>query len=207
MLTESGGKYADRICIRPKTRFNQYSPEVRTNQRRIIMAKNYERFNVCEPYLLSRIKALRMPPAVIGIRLTDDKQVYSAVVDIPMGRGVLGTLVCLANGVVNIYFNNGAQITGLSASNPALMQACRSFLVSAGQALPACERTSVFGIPDSSSEHYVHLMTRKGVYKTVINPLTAADEEDKMRAFLLHLYQKVMNEVQNAQAKEMSKRK
>ena len=54
---------------------------------------NFERYNVCEPYLLARIKALRMPPAVIGIKLTDDKQVYSAVVDIPMGRGLLGTLV------------------------------------------------------------------------------------------------------------------
>ena len=75
---------------------------------------NFERFNVCEPYLLARIKALRMPPAVIGLKLTDDKQVYSAVVDIPMGRGLLGTLVCLANGAVNLYFNNGNEYTGAS---------------------------------------------------------------------------------------------
>lgn len=166
-----------------------------------------ERYNVCEPYLLSRIKALRMPPAVIGIKLTDDKQVYSAVVDIPMGRGLLGTLVCLANGAVNIYFNNGAQITGLSASHPALAQACRSFLASAGQSLPVCQRTSVFDIPSDPATHYVHLMTRKGVYKTVVNTATAATEPDKMRAFLLHLYQKVMNEVQTAQTKEAAKRK
>jgi hypothetical protein len=50
-------------------------------------------------------------------------------------------------------------------------------------------------------------MTRKGVYKTVVNPATAASEEDKMRAFLLHLYQKVMNEVQTAQTKEAASRK
>ena len=50
-------------------------------------------------------------------------------------------------------------------------------------------------------------MTRKGVYKTVINPFTAANEADKMRAFLLHLYQKGMSEVQTAQAKEAANRK
>ena len=50
-------------------------------------------------------------------------------------------------------------------------------------------------------------MTRKGVYKTVIDPLTAANETDKMRAFLLHLYQKVMNEVRNAQAREQAANK
>ena len=168
---------------------------------------NFERYNVCEPYLLARIKALRMPPAVIGLKLTDDKQIYSAVVDIPMGRGLLGTLVCLANGAVNIYFNNGAQITGLAANHPALAQACRSFLASAGQSLPVCERTSVFDIPMNPYEHYVHLMTRKGVFKTVVNPMTAGAEENKMRAFLLHLYQKVMNEVQTAQTKEAATRK
>lgn len=166
-----------------------------------------ERYNVCEPYLLSRIKALRMPPAVIGVKLKDDKQIYSAVVDIPMGRGLLGTLVCLSNGAVNLFFNNGAVITGLSANHPALAQACRSFLASAGQSLPVCQRTSVFDLPLNSSSHYVHLMTRKGVYKTVINPATAASEPDKMRAFLLHLYQKVMNEIQTAQAKEAAKNK
>ncbi|MCQ2464642.1 MAG: hypothetical protein MJ095_03560 [Oscillospiraceae bacterium] len=166
-----------------------------------------ERYNVCEPYLISRIKALRMPPAVIGVKLTDDKQIYSAVVDIPMGRGVLGTLVCLANGTVNIFFNNGSQITGISAHNPALAQACRSFLASAGQSLPVCQRTSVFDLPMGSSEHFVHLMTRKGVYKTVINPATAVNEENKMRAFLLHLYQKVMNEVQTAQIREAARNK
>ncbi|MBE6852755.1 MAG: hypothetical protein E7505_04690 [Ruminococcus sp.] len=164
--------------------------------------KPFSRYSVCEPYLLTRIKSLRMPPAVIGIKLTDDKQVYSAVVDIPMGPDLLGTLVCLANGAVNIYFNNGATITGLSSRHPALAQSCRSFLASANQSLPVCERTSVFDLPVNSSSHYVHLMTRKGVYKTVINPLTAAAEADKMRAFLLHLYQKVMNEVKNAQARD-----
>lgn len=170
------------------------------------MANNFfGRYSVCEPYLLARIKALRMPPAVLGIRLTDDKQIYSAVVDIPMGSGLLGTLVCLANGAVNIYFNNGASITGLSANHPSLAQACRSFLASANQSLPVCTRTSVFDIPSDPSLHYVHLMTRKGVYKTVVNPYTAAGESDKMRVFLLHLYQKVMNEVQNAQARDIAK--
>lgn len=166
--------------------------------------KPVKHYNVCEPYLVTRIKALRMPPAVIGIKLANDKQIYSAVVDIPMGGDVLGTLVCLANGAVNIYFNNGTAITGLSARHPALAQACRSFLASANQSLDVCERTSVFNLPSNASEHYVHLMTRKGVFRTVIDPSTAANESDKMRVFLLHLYQKVMNEIRNAQMRDQA---
>lgn len=168
--------------------------------------KSFDRYDVCEPYLLTRIKALRMPPAVIGVKLANDKQIYSAVVDIPMGPNLLGTLVCLANGAVNIYFNNGATITGLSARHPALAQAARTFLTSASQSLPACERTSVFDIPMNASSHYVHLMTRKGVYKTVIDPMNISGDTAVMKAFLLHLYQKVMNEIKTAQTKEQAAR-
>lgn len=170
------------------------------------MARSFERYDVCEQYLMTRIKALRMPPAVIGMKMTDDKQVYSAVIDIPMGPNLLGTLVCLANGAVNLYFNNGASITGLAVRHPALAQCTRTFVASAGQSLPVCERTSVFDIPTNSSVHYVHLMTRKGVYKTKIDPLTVANEDNKMRLFLLHLYQMVMNEIKNAQAKDQQNR-
>lgn len=162
-----------------------------------------ERYDVCEKYLMARIKSLRMPPAVIGAKLKDDKQVYSAVIDMPMGPNILGTLVCLANGVVNIYFNNGASITGIAVKHPSLSQACRTFIASAGQALPVCERTSVFDIPMDSSTHFVHLMTRKGVYKTKIVQSELNDsEEGKMKMFLLSLYQNVMNEVRNAQIKD-----
>ncbi|MBE6842157.1 MAG: hypothetical protein E7510_04930 [Ruminococcus sp.] len=172
------------------------------------MAKTpYQRYNVCEPYLMARIKALRMPPAVIGVKLKDDKQVYSAVIDIPMGPNLLGTVVCLANGSVNIYFNNGATITNLSARHPSLAQTVRTFIASAGQSLPACERTSVFDIPLNASAHYAHIMTRKGVYKTVIDPFALdSSENGKMKAFLLHLYQNVMNEIKNAQAKDQAAR-
>lgn len=166
----------------------------------------FERYDVCEQYLMTRIKALRMPPAVIGLKMTDDKQVYSAVIDIPMGPNLLGTLVCLANGAVNLYFNNGASITGLAARHPALAQTTRTFVASAGQSLTVCERTSVFDIPANSSVHYVHLMTRKGVYKTKIDPLSAANENNKMKLFLLHLYQMVMNEIKNAQTKDQQDR-
>ncbi len=169
--------------------------------------KAFQRYNVCEPYLMARIKALRMPPAVIGVKLTDDKQVYSAVIDIPMGPELLGTMVCLANGSVNIYFNNGATITNLASRHPSLAQTVRTFIASAGQSLPVCERTSVFDLPLNTSTHYAHLMTRKGVYKTVINPFDLGNtEENKMKAFLLHLYQNVMNEMNNAQAKDQATR-
>lgn len=167
----------------------------------------FERYDVCEPYLMTRIKALRMPPAVINMKMTDDKQVYSAVIDIPMGANVLGTLVCLGNGAVNFYFNNGAAITGLATRHPSLAQAARSFTASASQAISVCERTSVFDLPVNGSAHYVHLMTRKGVYKTVIDPsnLSSGTEDNNKKLFLLRLYQIVMNEIRDAQARESAK--
>ena len=170
-------------------------------------SRPFERYDVCEPYLMTRIKALRMPPAVINMKMTDDKQVYSAVIDIPMGNNLLGTLVCLGNGAVNLYFNNGASITGLASRHPSLAQAARTFTSSAGQAISVCERTSVFDLPVNATAHYVHLMTRKGVYKTVIDPskLKPLDEDDKKKIFLMHLYQIVMNEIRDAQAKESAK--
>ncbi len=166
----------------------------------------FERYDVCEPYLITRIKALRMPPAAIGVKLTSDQQVYCTVIDMPMGPNLLGTLVCLPNGTANIYFNNGATITNLSVNHPTLVQAARTLIASAGQALPVCQRTSVFDLPLNSSSHFVHLMTRKGVYKTVIDPMTVGQEGDKMKIFLLHLYQKVMNEIRDAQTKDQQKK-
>lgn len=158
-----------------------------------------DRYDVCETYLASRIKALRMPPAVIGVKLANEKQVYSAVVDIPMGPATLGTLVCLTNGSMSMYFNNGGVINNLSVSHPALAQSVRVFIASAGQSLPVCERTSVFDLPVNGPTHYVHLMTKKGVYKTTINPMNLDSHNDQRKIFLLRLYQKVLDEIRNAQ--------
>ncbi|MDO5561091.1 MAG: hypothetical protein Q4F95_16055 [Oscillospiraceae bacterium] len=161
-----------------------------------------DRYDVCESYLASRIRALRMPPAVIGVKLSNDKQVYSAVVDIPMGPNSLGTLVCLSNGSAVIYLNNGGVISNLSQRHPGLAQSVRVFIASAGQSLAACEKTSVFDLPLNGPAHYVHLMTRKGVYKTTINPVNLDPKTDQMKIFLLRLYQQVMNEIRNAQLVE-----
>ena len=47
------------------------------------------------------------------------------------------------------------------------------------------KRTSVFDIPLNASAHYAHIMTRKGVYKTVIDPFALdSSENGKMKAFL-----------------------
>ena len=113
----------------------------------------------------------------------------------------------LLNVGIDVINYNGATITNLSARHPSLAQTVRTFIASAGQSLPACERTSVFDIPLNASAHYAHIMTRKGVYKTVIDPFALdSSENGKMKAFLLHLYQNVMNEIKNAQAKDQAAR-
>jgi hypothetical protein len=161
-----------------------------------------ERYLVTEQYLMARRKALTMPPAVIGAKLTADDQVYSVVVDMTMGPNMLCTMVCLLNGTANLYFNNGESVVGLAAKHSLVAQAARSLNVSVGQSLKLCQRTSVFDLPPVSSIHYVHLMTRKGVYKTTIDPLTINSSSDKMQQFIFFLYQKVMSEMRNAQIKD-----
>lgn len=170
----------------------------------------YDRYSVTEKYLYSRARALTLRPNALGVKLSADNQVYGAVVDIPMGPSRLATLVCLANGTANLYFNNGETISGLASKYRSVANAARSFTTSVGQVLPACERVIEFDLP-ASNNYYVYLLTRKGIYKTSfdpskLNPITT-DEKEKLNRFAYFIIQKTMGELSNAQVKEKASNK
>ena len=164
-----------------------------------------DRYGACEQYLMPRLKALTLTPAALNIKLTADDQAYGVIVDIPMGPSLLGTLICLPNGSVSLYFNNGESVTGYSAKYPAVAQSCRTLLLSIGQVLPACRRSSEFDLP-IPNQHNLHILTRKGVYKTVIVPSDLEKDGNKLCKYAFFLYQNVMTQMNNAQLKERAAR-
>lgn len=160
-----------------------------------------DRYGACEAYLSSRIRGLTIPPVAVGVKLNADNQVYGAVIDMPMGRDLLTTLVVLMNGTANLYFNTGGGILGLGQRHQTVSSTVRSFLVSAGQALPACKHTREFDLPTHNT-NYIYLLTRRGVYKMELNPTTMVTEPDKSKRFIFTMYQRILTELRTAQMKD-----
>lgn len=160
-----------------------------------------DRYGVCESYLLNRIRGLSVTPMAVGVKCNADNQVYGAVIDMPMGQDLLTTLVVSMNGTANLFFNTGGGVLGLGQKYPQVSSAVLSFLVSAGQALPSCTRTREFDLP-TKKDNYIYLLTRKGVYKMVLDPTQMLTEKDKSKRFIFNLYQRVLTELQNAQIRD-----
>lgn len=167
----------------------------------------YDRYAVTEKYLYARARALTLRPNSLGVKLSADNQVYGAVIDMPMGASTLGTLVCLANGTANLYFNNGNGMLGEASKYRSVANASRSLIASMSQVLPVCERVIEFDLPASNC-YYIYLLTRKGIYKTSFDPAKFStmvfDEKTKLNRFAFFLAQKVMGELKNAQIKDNS---
>jgi hypothetical protein len=160
-----------------------------------------DRYAVCESYLMNRIRGLSVTPMAVGVKCNADNQVYGAVIDMPMGQDLLTTLVVSMNGTANLFFNTGGGVLGLGQKYSQVSSAVLSFLVSAGQALPSCTKTREYDLP-TKRDHYIYLLTRRGVYKMVLDPKEMAKETDKSKRFIFTLYQRVLNELQNAQRKD-----
>jgi hypothetical protein len=157
-----------------------------------------DRYGACESYLSNRIRGLTVPPVAVGVKLNADDQVYGAVIDMPMGRDLLTTLVVLMNGTANLYFNTGGGVLGLGQRHQTVSSAVRSFLVSAGQALPSCTHTREYDLPTRKT-NYIYLLTRRGVYKMELDPSQMLTETDKSKRFIFTMYQKVLTELRKAQ--------
>lgn len=171
----------------------------------------YDRYAVTEKYLYSRARAITLRPNALGVKLSADNQVYGAVIDMPMGPDILGTLVCLANGSANLYLSNGGGMLQAASKYRSVANASRSLIASMSQVLPACERVIEFDLP-SANRCFVYLLTRKGIYKTSFEPakLSSADmtdEKTKLNRFAYFLAQKVMGELRTAQIKDSSANK
>ncbi len=147
---------------------------------------------------MTRGQALNFPSNYFGNLKKND--VFGVVVDIPMSSEVLTTMVCFINGAANLYFNNGGEYTGASQKYRNLVQAAHNLVANAGPLLKKCEKTTKFDLPHSRV-HNIFLLTKGGVYETVLPAGFIPEEETEKRTFYV-LYQRVLNELRSCQLKD-----
>ncbi len=158
-----------------------------------------DRYTASQKYIVARGKALTFPSAPFKKELKP-KQVYGAVIDMPMSPTVLATMVCFINGSANLYFNLGGEFVNAAARYRGVAQASFDFIKNASDYLGCCEKTTKFDMP-TAGKNYVYFLTYSGVYKTVITPSAIpADDNDRKK---IHFFtQRVMSELRTAQLKD-----
>ena len=159
---------------------------------------NTGRYSVTPKYLMTRGQALSFPASFFDGLKKDD--VYGVVIDIPLSDDILTTMVCFINGAANLYFNNGGEYSGASTRYVNLVHTPRALVSNAGQLLPKSEKTTKFDIPTDRS-NYVFLLTKGGVYKSVIRQGYIPENEPEKRTVYV-LYQRVMSEIRSCQLKD-----
>ena len=157
-------------------------------------------YPVTPKYLQTRNSALHIPPGQFSGMKFKPEDVYGVVIDIPMGPTILATMVCFINGAANLYFNNGGEYTGASTKYKSVVQAARNLVLNATPLKAQAKRTSQFPLPVSGS-HFVYLMTKRGIYKTEIDPRALTDD-DKEKRVVYYLYQQVMGALRIAQMRD-----
>ncbi|MDE6775143.1 MAG: hypothetical protein K2J37_02380 [Ruminococcus sp.] len=163
-----------------------------------------DRYPVTQKYLMTRNQALNFPAGFFNGNFKK-KDVFGIVVDIPMPNAVLSSMVCFINGAANLYFNNGNEYTGASQRYRNLVQAAHNLVMASNQLIPKCEKTTKFDLPRGRALN-VFLLTKSGVYKTVIAPGVIPETEVALRTFYI-LYQRVMNELRSCQLKDAAARR
>ena len=157
-------------------------------------------YPVTPKYLQTRNSALHIPPGQFSGMRFKPEEVYGVVIDIPMGPTVLATMVCFINGAANLYFNSGAEYTGASTKYKAVVQAARNLVVNATPLKAKGKRTSQFPLP-VGGKHFVYMMTKRGTFKTEIDPRNIPDDEREKRV-VYYLYQQVMGALREAQLRD-----
>lgn len=158
-----------------------------------------DRYTASQKYIVSRGRALTFPSAPFKVKL-EPKQVYGAVIDMPMSPTVLATMVCFINGSANLYFNLGGEFVNAAARYRGVAQASFDFIKNASNYLDCCEKTTKFDMP-TAGKNFVYFLTNSGVYKTVITPGAIPADDDSRKK--IHFFtQRVMSELRVAQLKD-----
>lgn len=175
--------------------------KIKSRKEKKKMAKRsiLDRYTASQKYIVSRGKALTFPAEPFKMEIKPD-QVYGIVVDIPMSPTVLATMVCFINGAANIYFNLGGEFINAAQRYRGVAQAAYDFVKNASGYLDVCEKTTKFDMP-TSGKNFVHFLTKRGVYKTVITP-SAIPADDDSRKKINYFIQRVMGELRIAQLKD-----
>ena len=116
----------------------------------------------------------------INVHLENDKQVYAALVDIPV-RSNIATLFCVIDGTVSLYYSTGRIDVGLG-EKPAIRKAAMSLLVSSGQCLPYMQQCENHETDNSVMQFFA--FCRDGL-KTKRIDLESKEKEDKFLNFLV----------------------
>lgn len=166
----------------------------------VIRRSPLDPYPVTPHYLETRNSALHIPATQFPNMKIKADEVYGVVVDIPMGPALLVTMVCFINGAANLYYNQGGEYVGASTRYKSVVQAARNLVVNAGPLKSLAKRTSQYPLPIGST-HFVYLLTKRGVYKTEINPGRISAEEKEKRA-VYYLYQQMMGALHVAQMRD-----
>ncbi len=153
---------------------------------------------VAKKYLATRNQALRISPSNFTQFMTKNT-VYGVVVDMPMTPGFITTMACYINGASNLYFSNGGDYSGAAQRYPGVVQAGRVLVANAANYLEDAEKVTSYPMP-ASRTHFVYILTTGGIYKLTFDA-TSANTNQKQR-ILMSLYQRVMNELHQAQLKD-----
>ena len=166
----------------------------------IVRRSPLDPYPVTPKYLATRNSALHIPPVQFSNIRFKPNEVYGIVIDIPMGQTVMASMVCFINGAANLYFNNGNEYTGASTKYKSVVQAARNLVVNATPLREQAKRTSQFPLP-VAGKHFIYLMTKRGIFKTELDPKTVNQESKEKRA-VYYLYQQVMGALRIAQLRD-----
>lgn len=166
----------------------------------IVRRSPLDPYPVTPGYLATRNSALHIPPVQFSNMKFKPNEVYGVVIDIPMGNTILVSMVCFINGAANLYFNNGNEYTGASMKYKSVVQAARNLVVNATALKETCKRTSQFPLP-VAGKHYVYMLTKRGIFKTEVDPRTIQEDTKEKRA-VYYLYQQVMGALRIAQLRD-----
>ncbi len=159
---------------------------------------SFDNYVVTEKYLSIRNTALHYPAKELGKFAQND--VYGMVIDIPMNPVLLCTLTVYANGACNLHFNNGAEYTGAALRHQTVIQPSRILVANAHHLLPEATLVKKFPLP-MGRQHYVYMLTKKGIYKRAIDPMTIRNDSTAAQNIYV-LYQRLMQAMHSAQLKD-----
>ncbi len=158
----------------------------------------FDNYMVTAKYLSTRNMALNFPAKNLGKFGAND--IYGLVIDMPMSPVILCSMSVYANGACNLHFNNGIEYTGAALRHQTVIQPARTLVANAIHLIESAKPTKNFQLPMGRS-HYIYILTKKGVYKRVIDPATVKNDSKEALGFYV-LYQQLMQTMHSAQLKD-----
>ncbi|MCQ2434524.1 MAG: hypothetical protein MJ062_04740 [Oscillospiraceae bacterium] len=162
------------------------------------ISNSISRAPVAKNYLVTRNQALRISPSNFTQFMTKNT-IYGVIIDMPMAANFITTMACFVNGAANLYFSNGNDYSGAAQRYPGVVQATRVFVSNIANYLDDAQKVTSYPLP-AGRTHFVYILTTGGVYKLELDS-TSANQDQKQR-ILMNLYQRVMNELHQAQMKD-----